>query len=211
MKHLHIIIYIGLAILCLGTSCSKGEGSSDGKIPSAESAILSQIKQKAELVTTEVRVRKLAIYDSSKHEKFVLKDPRTWKYGERKCIVPVDVTIKYGYNLQGLTADDVKLTEDSTAVVILMPEPQVIDSGYEAKVETASVVRMSSGLRDKISHEEVDRLMEKTYEMVMKENFTSMVSKDVENNTRVVIEGIVRSLGMKNTAVVVLRKEGWKE
>jgi serine/threonine protein phosphatase PrpC len=70
---------------------------------------------------------------------------------------------------------------------------------------------MSSGLRDKISHEEVDRLMEKTYEMVMKENFTSMVSKDVENNTRVVIEGIVRSLGMKNTAVVVLRKEGWKE
>ena len=53
--------------------------------------------------------------------------------------------------------------------------------------------------------------MEKTYEMVMKENFTSMVSKDVENNTRVVIEGIVRSLGMKNTAVVVLRKEGWKE
>ena len=84
MKHLHIFIYIGalLAVLSLA-SCS---GCSDTKAeekPKMESVILSRIRQKADLVTTEVRVRKLAIYDSSKHEKFELKDPRTWKYGER--------------------------------------------------------------------------------------------------------------------------------
>ena len=161
MKHLHIFIYIGalLAVLSLA-SCS---GCSDTKAeekPKMESVILSRIRQKADLVTTEVRVRKLAIYDSSKHEKFELKDPRTWKYGERKCIVPVDVTIKYGYDLRDLTIDDVKLTDDSTAVVILLPEPKVIDSGYEAKVEEGQVVRMSSGMRDRISHEEVDQLMD---------------------------------------------------
>jgi len=175
-----------------------------------ESVILSSIKQKADLVTTEVRVRKLAIYDSSKHEKFELADPRTWKYGERKCIVPVDVTIKYGYDLRDLTIDDVKLTDDSTAVVVLLPRPKVIDSGYEAKVEDRDVVKMSSGLRDQISHEEVDMLMERAYRAVMEEDFTEMVNKDIENNAKVVFAAIVKSLGMKNVDVIVHRKEEWR-
>lgn len=190
--------------------CNGCGGKKEHELPKAESVILSNIKQKADLVTTEVRVRKLAIYDSSKHEKFELKDPRTWKYGERKCIVPVDVTIKYGYDLRDLTMDDVRLTDDSTAVVILLPEPKVIDSGYEAKVDEKAIVRMSSGLRDKISHEEVDQLMERAYREVMKEDFTELVGKDIENNAKVVFASIVKSVGMKNVDVIVHRKEEWK-
>ena len=190
--------------------CNGCGGKEEHELPKVESVILSSIKQKADLVTTEVRVRKLAIYDSSKHEKFELKDPRTWKYGERKCIVPVDVTIKYGYDLRDLTMDDVKLTDDSTAVVILLPEPKVIDSGYEAKVDEKAIVRMSSGLRDKISHEEVDQLMERAYQEVMKEDFTELVGKDIENNAKVVFVSIVKSVGMKNVDVIVHRKEEWK-
>ena len=190
--------------------CNGCGGKEEHELPKVESVILSSIKQKADLVTTEVRVRKLAIYDSSKHEKFELKDPRTWKYGERKCIVPVDVTIKYGYDLRDLTMDDVKLTDDSTAVVILLPEPKVIDSGYEAKVDEKAIVRMSSGLRDKISHEEVDQLMERAYQEVMKEDFSELVGKDIENNAKVVFASIVKSVGMKNVDVIVHRKEEWK-
>jgi hypothetical protein len=191
-------------------ACSGERDDTDQKVPKMESVVLSSIKQKADLVTTEVRVRKLAIYDSSKHEKFELKDPKTWKYGERKCIVPVDVTIKYGYDLRDLTTDDVKLTDDSTAVVILLPEPKVIDSGYEAKVDEQSVVRMSSGLRDKISHEEVDKLMEMTYQAVMKEDFSKMVGNDLENNAKVVFTSIVKSAGIKNVEVIVHKKEDWR-
>ena len=210
MKHLHIIyMYLGVLMAVLSVAaCGGGKGN---EVPRVESVILSNIKQKADLVTTEVKVRKLAIYDSSAHETFVLKDPRTWKYGERKCIVPVEVTIKYGYDLRDLTIEDVKLTDDSTAVVILLPKPKVIDSGYEAKVEEGSVVRMSSGLRDRISHEEVDKLMVQAYQSVMKEDFLAMVGKDIEHNAKVVFESIVRSLGMKNMSVVVMRKEDWKE
>lgn len=199
-----------LTVMLSLVSCSGCNGKNEEEQPKVESLILSRIKQKADLVTTEVRVRKLAIYDSSKHEKFELKDPRTWKYGERKCIVPVDVTIKYGYDLRDLTVDDVKLTDDSTAVVILLPEPKVIDSGYEAKVEEDAVVRMSSGFRDKIGHEEVDKLMEQTYRAVMEQDFSGMVSQDIENNAKVVFEGIVKGLGMKNVDVIVHRKEEWK-
>lgn len=194
--------------LFTATSCHSDENHEAAK-PKMESVILSNIKQQADLVTTEVRVRKLAIYDSSQHEQFELKDPKTWKYGERKCIVPVDVTIKYGYDLRELTIDDVKLTDDSTAVVILLPKPKVIDSGYEAKVEEKAVVRMSSGLRDPISHEEVEQLMRQAYQAVLKQDFTKMVNTDIENNARVVFEGIVRGLGMKNVDVIVHRKEEW--
>lgn len=211
MKGFTIFIYLGVLISALTfSSCSKCTKNPDVDVPKVESVILSQIKQKADLVTTEVKVRKLAIYDSSKHEKFELKDPRTWKYGERKCIVPVDVTIKYGYDLRDLTTDDVKLTDDSTAVVILLPEPKVIDSGYEAKVEEGAIVRMSSGMRDKISHEEVDRLMEMTYQAVMMEDFSDIVGQDIENNAKVVFESIVKSVGMKNVEVIVHRKEEWR-
>ena len=211
MKCFTIFICLGVLISALTfSSCSKCSKNPNADVPKVESVILTQIKQKADLVTTEVKVRKLAIYDSSKHEKFELKDPRTWKYGERKCIVPVDVTIKYGYDLRDLTTDDVKLTDDSTAIVILLPEPKVIDSGYEAKVEEGAIVRMSSGMRDKISHEEVDRLMEMTYQAVMKEDFSEMVGKDIENNAKVVFESIVKSVGMKNVEVIVHRKEDWK-
>jgi hypothetical protein len=211
MKRFTIFICLGVLISALTfSSCSKCSKNPDADVPKVESVILTQIKQKADLVTTEVKVRKLAIYDSSKHEKFELKDPRTWKYGERKCIVPVDVNIKYGYDLRDLTTDDVKLTDDSTAIVILLPEPKVIDSGYEAKVEEGAIVRMSSGMRDKISHEEVDRLMEMTYQAVMKEDFSEMVGKDIENNAKVVFESIVKSVGMKNVEVIVHRKEDWR-
>ena len=207
MKRLYIIIFIGVLAAAFSlAACNGCGGKADAEKPKVESVILSSIKQKADLVTTEVRVRKLAIYDSSKHEKFELKDPRTWKYGERKCIVPVDVTIKYGYDLRDLTVDDVKLTDDSTAVVILLPEPKVIDAGYEAKVDEKSVVRMSSGLRDRISHEEVDQLMQQAYKAVMEEDFTEMVNREIENNAKVVFGGIVKSLGLKNVEVIVVEK-----
>jgi molybdopterin synthase catalytic subunit len=82
----------------------------------------------------------------------------------------------------------------------------VIDSGYEAKVEEGAVVRMSSGMRDKISHEEVDQLMVQAYKAVMKEDFSAMVNRDIENNAKVVFEAIVRGIGMKNVEVIVQSK-----
>ena len=210
MKHLYIIIYIGLLMVASWTvvSCGEREEKAGDGAARMESAILSEIKQRADLVTTEVRVRKLAIYDSSKHEKFELVNPRTWKYGERKCVVPVEVTIKYGYDLRDLSIDDVKLTDDSTAVVVMLPRPKVVDSGYEAKVEERQIVRMSSGMRDPISHEEMDRLMQMAYEAVMKEDFSELIDRDIEHNAKTLFAAIVKSLGMRNVDVVIRRKEG---
>jgi len=92
--------------------------------------IVGLIKNEADLVTTEVTIQKLALYDSSKSERFSITDPNTWKFGERKCIIPVEVKVKYGYDLQQLSVEDVKVADDSTAVYVMLPKPKVIDSGY---------------------------------------------------------------------------------
>lgn len=204
-KHVIASILSGALTIC---SCSEG-GDVDRETPSMESVILSGIKKKADLVTTEVRVRRLAIYDSSKHEKVDFVDPRTWKYGERKCIVPVDVTIKYGYDLHDMAVEDIKLSDDSAAVVFLMPSPKIIDSGYDAQVDEKAIVKMSSGMRDKIGHEEVDEIMEKVYRSILKEDLYSFVGPDIENNARVIFSSIVRSVGMDGYDVIIQRKEDW--
>ena len=69
---------------------------------------------------------------------------------------------------------------------------------------------MSSGMRDRISHEEVDQLMEQAYRAVMKEDFSEMVERDIEQNAKVVFEAIVKGIGMKNVEVVVHKKDDWK-
>ena len=211
MKVLHIIIYIGLIILVnFASSCESKDQSTPIDNPKIESVILSGIKQKADLVTTEITVRKLAIYDSSKHERFQLTNPATWKYGERKCIIPVEVTIKYGYDLRDISMDDVKLNDDSTAVVILLPKPKIIDSGYNAKVGETEIVKMSSGLRDKISHEEVDELTQKSYRSVLEQDMEKLADSDIQNNAKTLFASIVKSLDLKNIDVMVCNKEDWK-
>lgn len=163
--------------------------------------ILSALKQSADIVTTEVKFRKVAIYDSSK-ETFVMTDPHTWKYGDRKCIIPVEVTIKYGYDLRDMSIENIKLTDDSTAVVAILPRPKIIDAGYNTEIEEGSVVCISTGLRDEVGHELQEQVRRKAYEAVMKEDFSSLLTHDIENNAKILIEGIIKSLGWKNVDVV---------
>ncbi len=210
MKYLHIIIYIGAAILTLwASSCNGNSGEQDSlsllekdhALPSTQT-VLSQLKQNADLVTTEVKIRKIVKYDSSKHESISVFNPNTWKYGERKCIVPVEITIEYGYDLRDMTIDNIKLTDDSTAIVIELPKPKVINAGYNMNIDEGSVISISTGLRDKVGHELEEELRRKGYEAVMKEDLSSYVQDDVEKNAKTVFESLVKALGYKDVRII---------
>lgn len=216
MKKRLLFKYLTLSafVLC-AFSCTNNEtGSNNSALDSLESRyklggtseILSAIKQNADIVTTEVKLRKVAIYDSSKSEKFKWTDPSTWKYGDRKCIIPVDVTVKYGYDLRDIKLDDVKLTDDSTAVVLMLPKPKIIDAGYNTEIEEGSAVCISTGIRQPIGHELQEQIRRKAYEEVMKEDFTSLLKSDIENNAKVLLESIIKSLGWKNVNIVTYGK-----
>ncbi len=216
MKAIHIIIYLLTCVLIpLSTSCS-GCGSSNGDLNDSINAgnssknanvILTHLKQCADLVTTEATIRKLAIYDTSKHEKFSWSDISTWKYGDRKCIVPVDITIKYGYDLSSITTDNIKLTDDSTAVFITLPKPKIIDAGYNTMIKEGSVVKMSTGLRATIGHEVEEEIRRLAYEAVLKEDLTQVIGSDIKQNTQILLEQILHNVGMKNLDVHIIEEQ----
>ena len=112
-----------LAIIGIGWFLNRG---SEVQQPTP-ATILSTIKQEADLVVTEVTIRKIAYYDSSLHERVSITDPSTWKYGDRKCIVPVEVKIKYGYDLREMTLENVKVNDSLHIIEVTLPEAKIID------------------------------------------------------------------------------------
>jgi len=214
MKKLHIIIYIGALINLCFMSCNKKETAIETEeMPNVESIILSNIQKTAELVTTEVKVRKLAIYDSSKQEKFEITDPYTWKYGERKCIIPVEATIQYGYDLREMNIDNVKLNDDSTAIYIILPEAKIIDSGYEPEIKEDEIVSMVTGLRQKFSPSELAEIKHIAYKAIKKEDVKSLVYADVKKNAQTLFTSISKKTGIKDKQIIVIDKEDgeWKK
>lgn len=178
-------------------------GASEQHRQPAPQDILAHIRKSADIVTTEVTVRKIALYDTSKSERFSWKNPSTWKYGERKCIIPIEVHIKYGYDLAELDIDDIRLTDDSTAVVILLPKPKIIDASYNTYIDEGSVVSISTGLRSEIGHALEEEIRRKGYEAVLKEDLTGVIGDDVKRNAQILFDSIIRSLGFKSATVII--------
>lgn len=179
-------------------------GASEQQRQLAPQDILAHIRKSADIVTTEVTVRKIALYDTSKSERFSWKNPSTWKYGERKCIIPIEVHIKYGYDLAELDIDDIRLTDDSTAVVVLLPKPKIIDASYNTYIDEGSVVSISTGLRSEIGHALEEEIRRKGYEAVLKEDLTGVIGDDVKRNAQILFDSIIRSLGFKSATVITL-------
>lgn len=130
----------------------------------------------------------------------------TWKYGDRKCIVPVEVHIKYGYDLRELEIDDIKLTDDSTAVIVKLPKAKIIDAGYNAEIEEGSVVSISTGLRSSIGHELEEEIRRKGYESIMKEDLTKIVGNDIERNARTLLEAMLKGMGFETATIITTSK-----
>ncbi len=204
-----VLLFLGWIFIMLLNCCDGNDSQSVAAdkitVPHKRAAsqdILAHIKKSADIVTTEVTVRKIALYDTSKSERFSWKNPSTWKYGERKCVIPVEVHIKYGYDLSDLGIDDIKLTDDSTAVIVFLPRPKIIDASYNTYIDEGSVVSISTGLRSEIGHALEEEIRRKGYEAVLKEDLTSVVGEDVKRNAQILFESIIRSLGFESATVV---------
>lgn len=168
----------------------------------SQADMLSKIQQEADLVTTELTIRKVAIYDSSHNEHIDITDPSTWKVGERKCIVPVEVTVKYGYDLREMTMESIKIENEKHIVLIKLPDLKVIDSSYSTEVNEDEVVGISTGLRDEIGHETVEKVRQQAYEEVMKQDFEQIVGKEIRYNTETMLNSLVRSWGFEGAEFI---------
>ncbi len=185
-----------LCVLFIFTTCGKESDKT-----ASPSTILSTIQQEADIVTTELTIKKIAYYDSSLSEHISITDPSTWKYGDRKCIVPVEVKIKYGYDLREMTLDNVKVNDSLRVVEVTLPKPKIIDSGYSTDIDYSKVVSISTGLRDQIGHETIEKIRKQAYESVMKEDFQQIVGSEIRNNARSIINSLVQCLGFERCEI----------
>ena len=199
-KRLNIILAAFICILAIVGICWIVNKKNEVEQPTP-ATILSTIKQEADLVVTEVTIRKIAYYDSSRHEHFSITDPSTWKYGDRKCIVPVEVKIKYGYDLRDLTLENVKVNDSLRILEVTLPQPKVIDAGYEASVDYDKVVCISTGLRDEVGHETIENIRAQAYEAVMKEDFQELVGHEIKNNAQTILNSLAVSLGFDGCSI----------
>lgn len=208
-KLLVLVLLVGAIWLVERCTDSEAGAQTEVSTPVPTSAdILGLLKEETDLVTTEVKISKLAIYDTSKSEHFRFTDISTWKYGDRKCIIPVEITVKYGYNLKELSVNDVKISDDSTSVYVMLPKPKIIDSGYNLYYDRKQVVAISTGLRSSIGHETEEELRKKAYDQVVKkgDDIKRQVESDIEKNAVVLVESMVKSLGFKDVTVVTKNK-----
>lgn len=199
-KRLNIILTAFICVVAIIVIYLMVNKKSEVHQPSP-ATILSTIKQEADLVVTEVTIRKVAYYDSSLHEHISITDPSTWKYGDRKCIVPVEVKIKYGYDLRDLTLENVKVNDSLRILEVTLPQPKIIDSGYEASVDYDKVVCISTGLRDQAGHETIENIRTQAYEAVMKEDFQELVGHEIRNNAQTLLNSLAVSLGFDGCSI----------
>lgn len=188
-------MYLLLLVLVCLAGCRR-EPSVDAE------TLLAAMSQEADLVVTEVKIRKIAYYDSDATENIVLADPTTWRIGSRVAIVPVDIWLRYGYDLRELTLDAVRIDDERHAVEVRLPEPRVVDSGYAAEVNADEVVSIATGLRNPVGHETIEMIRKEAYEEVMQQDFTELVGKEVRYNAENVLGSIVRSLGFDHVTII---------
>lgn len=199
-KRLSIILTAFICILAIIGICWILNKKSEVQQPTP-ATILSTMKQEADLVATEMTIRKIAYYDSSLHEHWSISDPSTWKFGDRKCIVPVEVKIKYGYDLREMTLDNVKVNDSLRTIEVTLPQPKVIDAGYDTYVDYDKVVCISTGLRDEVGHETIEKLRTQAYEAVMKEDFQELVGNEIRNNAQTLLNSLAISLGFEGCTI----------
>jgi hypothetical protein len=117
--------------------------------------------------------------------------------------VPVEVTLKYGYDLRELKVGDIRTSADSSLVVVRLPRPKVIDAGYNTYIDEGSVIKMSTGLRSEVGHELVEEIRHKAYEAVMAEDLTELVGTDIERNAQTLLTTMLHSLGYEHVVVEI--------
>lgn len=197
------ILLFSLIKSCTGASepskTSLEEGLAHDTVPGT-GEVLMLLRSGADLVTTEVVVRKVAIYDSSKSEQFEWTDLSTWKIGDRKCVVPIEAVLKYGYDLQELTISDIRINEDSAAISIILPQPKIIDAGFK-EGDDKDVVQIATKLRSVVGHEFVEQVRNQGFKDILKQDFSKTVGKDIESNAHILFSTMLRNMGFRYVAI----------
>ena len=161
-----------------------------------KSEVLGLFQTKAQLATTEVKLRRLGIYDSN--TQMATMNPANWRLGRRSCILPVDITIKYGIDLTKMQEADVKMSDSTTVVHIRLPKAELIDYAMDQRVSRTEVVTMSGGFRSSVGEQTLQTIRNKVLNEVLADTtLFRQLENQINSNTRTVFAAMLRQMGLQ--------------
>ena len=167
----------------------------EGKALPQKSEILGVLQAQSQIATTEVTIRKMGVYDSETH--IASLNPAKWKLGKRLAVIPVDVTIRYGIDLNELKESDITFVgEDS--VLIKLPKPKIIDKSYNPVTNADEIVTLSTGLRDKVGETTIQQIKSMAFEDVLNQEkeLQQQLSKELTHNTEAVFTSLLTAINL---------------
>ena len=160
-----------------------------------KSELLGVLQAQSQIATTEVTIRKMGIYDSE--TQLASLNPTKWKLGKRLCVIPVDVTIRYGIDLNELKESDLQFVGDDS-LMIRLPKPKIIDKSYNPVTNQNEIVTLSTGLRDKVGETTIQQIKAMAFEEVINQDldFQQQLANELTHNTEAVFTSLLNAVGL---------------
>ena len=164
------------------------------KLPE-KSEILGMMQEQSQIATTEVTIRKMAIYDSD--TQIASLNPAKWKLGKRVCVVPVDVTIRYGIDLTELKESDLQFVGEDT-LEIRLPKAKIIDKSFNPVTNQNEIVTLSTGLRDEVGEATIQKIKNMAFDEVVNHDldFQKQLSAELTHNAEAVFTSLLEAVGL---------------
>jgi hypothetical protein len=160
-----------------------------------KSEILGVLQAQSQIATTEVTIRKMGVYDSETH--IASLNPSKWKLGKRLAVIPVDVTIRYGIDLNELKESDITFV-GGDSVQIRLPKPKIIDKSYNPVTNSDEIVTLSTGLRDKVGETTIQQIKSMAFEDVLNQEkeLQQQLANELTHNTEAVFTSLLTAIGL---------------
>ena len=157
--------------------------------------ILGMLQKQSQIASTEVTIRKMGIYDSETH--IATLNPSKWKLGKRLCVIPVDVTIRYGIDLNELKETDLQFISDDT-LQIRLPKAKIIDKSFKPATNQDEIVTLSTGLRDKVGETTIQQIKTMAFEDVISQEkeLQAQLADELTRNTETVFTSLLNTIGI---------------
>lgn len=188
-------IILGLSIAALAIVLFWPEKKPTEKKPPTKQEIVGMLQAQSQIATTEVTIRKMGIYDSETN--IATLNPAKWKLGRRLAVIPVDVTIRYGIDLNELKDSDIEfLSGDS--VRITLPKPKIIDKSYNPVTNQDEIVTLSTGLRDKVGESTIQQIKSMAFDEVVNQDkeLQAQLADELTHNTETVFTSLLTAIGL---------------
>ena len=156
---------------------------------------LGVLQAQSQIATPEVTIRKMGIYDSE--TQITTLNPTKWKLGKRLCVIPVDVTIRYGIDLNELKESDLQFIGDDS-LQIRLPKPKIIDKSYNPVTNQDEIVTLSTGLRDKVGETTIQQIKAMAFDEVVSQDqdLQTQLANELTHNTEAVFTSLLNAIGL---------------